>query len=187
MAYAHWFGKVPWQLFGTLTFVWSVSDPQAVKVFDAFINLIERSLRCPITYLRGDEIRFSGCGKPAAPRHFHVLLAAAVPLDSKFIAKAWMRMAGFGANGEGAKVDAYDPKKNGIGYCLKLIFQPDGDWAFKNLDFYLCPPEAMNRNRRQRRRLLRNAQRMFSAGQSTPHSDVSRTPGKPSFNLVVQS
>lgn len=162
--YAEWLQGVPWQHFCTLTFAWPVSDWRAPQVFKAFMNRLERSFRCPIAYLRGDEKRFSGCGKPAAPRHYHVMLAAAVRLDATFIENTWMLMAGFRANGAGADVRAYDPKKgNAIAYCLKFIFQPDGDWDFKNLDLYLCPPNAMNRNRRQRRRLARNAQRMLEA------------------------
>jgi hypothetical protein len=161
--YAQWLGAVPWQLYCTFTFAWPVSDPRAAQVFKAFMNRLERSFRCPIAYLRGDEKRFSGCGKPAAPRHFHALLAAAVRLDAPFIENAWMRMAGFRTNGAGAKVCAYNPNGNAIAYCLKFIFQPNGDWDFKNLDFYLCPVSAMNTNRRQRRRLLRHVQRIAQA------------------------
>jgi len=88
-----------------------------------------------------------------------------------------MRMAGFRANGAGAKVCAYDPSGNAIAYCLKLIFQPDGDWDFKNLDLYLCPANAVNRNRRQRRRLARQAQRIVQgAAAFTPIRD-SKSPG----------
>ena len=174
--YAEWLQGVPWQLFCTLTFAWPVSDWQAPQVFKAFMNLLERSFRCPIAYLRGDEKRFSGCGKPAAPRHYHVMLAAAVRLDPTCVGDTWMRMAGFRADGAGAKVCAYDPKGNAIAYCLKFIFQPEGNWDFRNLDLYLCPPNAMNKNRRQRRRLARNAQRLLQAAQPTPHLYVRGTP-----------
>jgi hypothetical protein len=124
------------------------------------MNRLEKSLRCPIAYLRGDEKRFSGCGKPAAPRHFHAVLAAAFPLDPVYIANTWMQMAGFRANGAGADVRPYDPSGNAISYVLKFIFQPGGDWDFGNLDLYLWSP-ASEMNRRQRRRLRRQAQRML--------------------------
>jgi Resolvase, N terminal domain len=166
--YAEWLQGVPWQLFCTLTFAWPVSDWRAPQVFKAFMNRLERSFRYPIVCLRGDEKRASGCGKPATPRHFHVMFAVAVRLDATFIENTWMLMAGFRANGAGAEVCAYDPKGNAIVYCLRFIFQPEGDWDFKNLDLYLCPPNAMNRNRRQRRRLARNAKRMLEASQSAP-------------------
>jgi hypothetical protein len=164
-AYVRWLSPVPWQLFGTFTFAWPVSDPQADQVFSALINHLERSFRCPIAYVRGDEKRFSGCGRPAAPRHYHALLVAAVRLDANFVEKSWMRMAGFRANGVGAKVCVYDPRGNAIRYCLKLIFQPDGDWQFKNLDLFLSPPDAVI-NRRWRRRLARQEQRVLQTGQS---------------------
>jgi hypothetical protein len=161
--YVVWLQGFPWQLFATFSFVWRVSDGQAAQVFKTFINRLEKSLRCPIVYIRGDEKRYSGCGKPAAPRHFHLLMAAAIRLDANYIANTWMRMAGFRADGAGAKVCTYDSKGNAIAYCLKFIFQPDGDWDFKNLDLYLCPPNAMNKNRRQRRRLARQAHRKIEA------------------------
>jgi hypothetical protein len=165
--YVQWFQGISWQLFCTFTFAWKISDVRAALVFRAFMNRLEKSLHCPIAYVRGDEKRFSGSGKPAVPRHYHVILAAAVRLDPTYIANTWMQMAGFRANGAGAKVCPYDPNGNAIAYCLKFIFQPDGDWDFKNLDFYLSPVSAMNTNRRQRRRLLRHAQRIAQASQPT--------------------
>src|SRR5712671_4141245 len=75
-AYVAWLQPVPWQLFATFTFAWQVSDPQALKVFREFINRLERSARGPVVFVRGDEKRYSGCGMPGSPRHFHALLSA---------------------------------------------------------------------------------------------------------------
>ena len=76
--YAAWLERIPWQLYCTLTFAWRVSDPQALKTFNSYIDRLERALRSSVTYIRGDEKRFSGCGKPASGRHFHVVMASRV-------------------------------------------------------------------------------------------------------------
>jgi hypothetical protein len=161
--YVDWFRTIPWQCFGTFTFAWAVSDPQAAQVFKELINRLERVVRCPIGYLRGDEKRFSGWGMPASPRHFHVLLAAAATLDPTWVGAMWMKMAGFGDKSDGAVVVAFDPTRNGsaIEYTLKLIFEPEGDWSFNNLDLFLRRPQGMNINHRQRRRMSRHAYRML--------------------------
>ncbi|HXR15714.1 MAG TPA: hypothetical protein VN777_05825, partial [Terriglobales bacterium] len=54
-----WLKAVPWKFFCTFTFAWRVSDPQAEKAFDAFINRLERHLGCEVCFVRGDEKRFS--------------------------------------------------------------------------------------------------------------------------------
>ena len=163
-AYVEWLRPVPWQLFCTFTFAWQVSDPQAVRVFGAFVNRMERSLHGPVAYVRGDEKRFSGCGVPAAPRHFHALLTAHRKLNHQVVADLWMGMAGRRENGAGANVRIYDPNLGGLAYTLKFINEPDGDWDLRNVDLFLSSrtPQAMNC--RQRRRLTRHAKRSQLAG-----------------------
>jgi hypothetical protein len=117
-------------------------------------------LRCPIAYIRGDEKRYSGCGKPGAPRHFHALLASACRLDDRLIANVWMDMGGHRENGAGANVRIYDRSLDGLAYTLKFINQPDGDWDLRNLDLFLAPPSPDEMTSRQRRRLARNAERV---------------------------
>lgn len=90
--YISWLRPVPWQLFATFTFAWQVSDPQALKVFREFTNRLEGFLRGPVVFVRGDEKRYSGCGMPGAPRHFHALLTAHRQLDRHFVAELWMSM-----------------------------------------------------------------------------------------------
>jgi hypothetical protein len=159
--YVSWFQRVPWQLFCTFTFAWPVSDPHAITVFNSFIGRLEASLRCPMTYVRGDEKRFPGCGKPGAPRHFHVAMTAACPLNPKPIADAWMDIAGRRENGAGADCRVYDNSLGGLPYILKFINQPGGDWDFGNLDLFLLPNHEQM-NTRQRRRHARQAMRLSS-------------------------
>src|SRR5690349_796227 len=92
--YRSWLQEIPWQLFATLTFAWRVSDAQASRVFTAFVDSMERSLRCPITYIRGEEVRFAAGTKSSAPRHFHVLLTAGRHLDARWVAQQWTALAG---------------------------------------------------------------------------------------------
>lgn len=158
--YVAWLRPLPWEIFATLTFAWPVSDPQALKVFRQFIDRIEKGLRGPIALVRGDEKRFSGCGKPGAPRHFHVLMAAHRPLDRRWVCEHWMRLAGYRSNGAGADARIYDASLPGVDYVLKFINQPDGDWDFRNLDLFLPTAEVGQFSRRQRRRLVRHERRM---------------------------
>jgi hypothetical protein len=157
--YKTWLENVPWQLFCTFTFAWQVSDPQALKVFTEFVNRLERFLRGPIVFVRGDEKRYSGCGMPAAPRHFHALLTAHRKLDRHWVAELWMSMAGRRENGAGANVRIYDPNLGGLAYTLKFINEPDGDWGLRNVDLFLSPPNPHDMNCRQRRRLTRHETR----------------------------
>jgi hypothetical protein len=157
--YVAWLRKVPWQLFCTFTFAWRVSDAQAVRVFKEFVNRLERSVRGPIGFVRGDEKRFSGCGMPGAPRHFHALLAAHRGLKQQVVADLWMSMAGRRENGAGANVRIYDANLGGLAYVLKFINEPDGDWELRNIDLFLPPPDLVGMNHRQRRRLARHANR----------------------------
>jgi hypothetical protein len=159
-AYIAWLRQVPWQLFCSFTFAWPVSDPQAVKVFREFVNRLERFVRGPIVFVRGDEKRYSGCGMPGAPRHFHALLTAHRRLDRHFVADLWMSMAGRRENGAGADVRIYNPNLAGLAYTLKFLNQPLGDWDLRNLDLFLRPPERQQVSSRQRRRLARHVQRM---------------------------
>ena len=66
------------------------------------MNRLEKYIRGPVVYVRGDEKRFSGCGMPGAPRHFHVLLAAHQALDLEFVRELWMSLAGRRTKGAGA-------------------------------------------------------------------------------------
>jgi hypothetical protein len=157
--YVEWLRPIPWQLFCTFTFAWSVSDQQAVKVFQEFVNRLERLMHYPIVLIRGDEKRFSGCGMPGAPRHFHALMTSHIQLDSYFVSALWMSMAGQREDGAGADVRIYDPNMGGLAYVLKFLNDPLGDWDFRNLDLFLANFRSEEMKHRQRRRLARHQKR----------------------------
>jgi hypothetical protein len=159
-AYEIWLRNVPWKLFCTFTFSRQVSDPQAVRIFRDFVDRLEKSLAGPVGLIRGDEKRYSGCGMPGAPRHFHALLTAHRQIDRHLVADLWMSMAGRRENGAGADVRIYDPSLGGLAYTLKFIHQPLGDWDLRNLDLFLSPRDPQRMDARQRRRLARHAKRL---------------------------
>ncbi|HEY2470149.1 MAG TPA: hypothetical protein VGI45_20280 [Terracidiphilus sp.] len=158
-AYKEWLGQVPWKLFATYTFTWSVSDAQADDVFKAYINELEKLLRSPIAFVRGDEKRSAAFGLSENGRHFHTLLTSIVPLDPSMFKTRWYRYAGTGHRGDSADVRKYTPQLDGIGYCLKLIDETEGDWTLRNLDFFIPNWSATDPNRRSRRRAARNEDR----------------------------
>jgi hypothetical protein len=155
-AYAHWLKQVRWRLFGTFTFAWRVSDQQADKTFAEFINRLERHLKCDIGYVRGDEKRFSGCGKPACARHYHVLLATAAQVSPGLVEAIWMSMAGNRSDNAGAVVKPYNPKLNGVSYVLKLITQPEGNWESRKLHLFHPSVSVGSVTSRMRRHLRRH-------------------------------
>jgi hypothetical protein len=155
-AYATWLKQIDWQLFCTFTFAWPVSDPQANEVFSGAIHKIEEHYRSDVGYVRGDEKRFSGCGKPACPRHYHALLTCAAPLSPTYVADLWMSIAGHRSDGAGAEVDVYDADKNGASYVLKLINQPGGDWTPRKLELFLPAATIEVAGKRMRRHLRRH-------------------------------
>src|ERR1035437_1065116 len=106
--YAEWVKLMSWQLFCTFIFAWKVSDQQADKTFIEFINRLEGSLKCNVAYVRGDENRFSGAGKPACARHFHALLTSEIPLHPTIVEFFWESMACKRSDDAGAQVEPYD-------------------------------------------------------------------------------
>ena len=151
-------GQIPWRVFATFTFAWSVSDAQADENVMAFINEMERQIRSPIAFVRGDEKRFSGCGMPESPRHFHVLLTSHVALDPKLVTATWRKFGGSGAGQDSAKVEPYNAEQRGAAYCLKFINETDGEWKFRNLDLFL-PGYQPAKDKRSQRRATRNRER----------------------------
>jgi hypothetical protein len=161
-AYAAWLRTIPWKLYGTFTFAWPVSDAQADKVFHAFINRMERHIGSDIAWVRGDEKRWSGCGMPSIPRHYHAVFWSAAPLSGWLFESEWMSMAGERGDGQGAKVDPYDPNRNAVSYVLKKINSLEGDWHFGRLDLALPASTHEPLTSRQRRRLRRHNDRVVT-------------------------
>jgi len=151
-----WLREFPWQLFVTLTFRITVGRECARKTYHDWIVANERLHRGPIGWIRGEEYRWSGCGMPAVPRHFHALLCSDRHLNAQCLRDQWAVLGHFGRN---IDVRAYEPDNWAAHYCVKYIGEPGGDWDLsENLDLF--KPEAPgNGNHRVRRRWARHQQR----------------------------
>jgi hypothetical protein len=157
--YARWLSSFPWQWFVTLTFAYQVSDCQAHAIFQKYISQVEVTLHSPIIYVRGDEKRFSGCGLPGAPRHYHLVMASATELDCQWMRQRWEALAGKRQNGAGADFRPYKPELPGLAYIFKTVDRDGGDWSFRNLDLFV--DQGLNKyDARARRRADRHGQRM---------------------------
>ena len=89
-AYSKWVRAVPWQLFGTFTFPQKpLNDEWADKEFAEFINRLEASLKSDVCYIRADERRLSGCGRPECGLHFHALLTSVAPMHPALVEWLW--------------------------------------------------------------------------------------------------
>ena len=118
-AYSKWVRIVPWQLFGTFTFPGIVfNDESAFKDFAEFINRLEGSLKSDVAFIRGDERRLSGCGKPACGLHYRALLASIAPMHPGFVEWLWTSQVGQCSHDAGAFVVPYDPIRGGAEYDL---------------------------------------------------------------------
>jgi hypothetical protein len=161
--YAALFKQVKWQLFCTFTFgkalAKPVADEMANSLFAEFINRLEATTKADIIYVRGDEKRFSGCGKPGCGRHFHVVLTSAAPLIPAVVKWHWKEVAG--SWDDGADVQPYDASLAGVRYVLKMLTQLHGDWTFRNLHLVFPVSEEML-TCQKRRQLRRHAARMKS-------------------------
>jgi hypothetical protein len=156
-AYSKWVRPVNWQLFGTFTFPGVIyHDEWADQQFAEFINGLEEALKSDVCYIRADERRFSGCGKPACGLHYHALLASVVPMQPALVEWLWTSQVGERSEDAGAFVVPYNPIQGGVEYILKMINEPEGDWKLRN--FHLFHPEARDSykpNARFRRNLRR--------------------------------
>lgn len=157
--YAWWIKEVAWQLFCTFTFAWPVSDQQADKTFDEFINRLQRMIKADVAFVCGSEKRFSGCGKPACGRHFHVLLASAARMHPAVVKYLWQSMAGNRSDDAGAKVEPYDSHGNGAEYVVKYAPEADFQWKFKNLELFHPARGLLDMTAHSRRHLRRHKAR----------------------------
>lgn len=161
-AYSNWVRMVPWQLFGTFTFPGVIyHDELAENDFTEFINRLEASLKSSVCYIRGDERRLSGCGKPSCGLHYHALLASAVPMRPALVEWLWVSQVGQRSGDAGAFVVPYNPIQRGAEYLMKMINEPEGDWKFRKL--HLFNPEA-RQSYKSDARFRRNLRRLELQG-----------------------
>ncbi len=159
-AYSKWVRPVGWQLFGTFTFPSVIyHDEWADKNFTEFINSLEESLKSDVCYIRGDERRLSGCGKPACGLHYHALLASLAPMHPALVEWLWINQVGERNGDAGAFVVPYNAIKGGAEYLMKMITANEAKADWKLRKFHLFHPEARD-SYKPNARFRRNLQRL---------------------------
>lgn len=152
--------RFPWQLFCTFTFPRRLrnGDEEARWLWKVFINELEYEHRDTIGRLVAEERR-SASGSLAAIRlHYHALFASDHLISVSLVRTIWNKYAGNGTTLSDIRV--YDPRRNAVAYCLKLLGSMDGEFDIYNLDLYSpTPPSTLNRNSRSRRRWRRQMSR----------------------------
>ncbi len=113
--------------FFTLTYGSKIGIWRRMNLFARWIDNLERLQRCPLGWLRADEMRYSGLGYPAIPAHHHGILFNGSDLIIKNGESIWHSMAG------DAQITPYDPNGRAIPYTLKQAFYNSGDWDIGGL------------------------------------------------------
>lgn len=106
--YGNWISHWPWQMFGTFTFGRPLSRPTCEHHWIEFVNCLGRYTRGRVGWIRATEFfRWSGCGKPHIPLHFHTLLIFENTPDPITMEAMWWSKSG------SAKVEIYNPEQGG--------------------------------------------------------------------------
>ena len=118
-----------WNVYGCGTYREPVSAVRAEVLMKRYMERLSRKLKAPVSYFAALERRYSGCGMPPIPAHWHFLAACDPAYGMREVAQAlWTEKFG------DAKVDVYDPSQGGAFYISKLAGHANGEFTFANLD-----------------------------------------------------
>src|ERR1035438_1630596 len=92
--YGSFFYQWPWDHYATLTFGRKLSPSTCHRHWNEFIHSLGCLTRARIGWVRADEERWSGCGQPDVPLHFHALLIYKHPPKPEAVAALWQAKAG---------------------------------------------------------------------------------------------
>lgn len=62
-----------WDIYGCGTYREPVSEPAAEALMKRFMEKLGKKLRTPVSFFAVLERRYSGCGMPPTPLHWHFL------------------------------------------------------------------------------------------------------------------
>ena len=136
-----WYARIPWQLFGTLTFE-EDRLPEA-KRLSRFFCVARRAAELTRTHfhdvlwvLRQED------GDKVGHRHFHFVMAGGRVITDvrQLCAKledCWQRKGG-----GRCEIEAYDPRQDGIGYILKNLNHPSANFQ-TSAKFTVCNGQVM--------------------------------------------
>jgi len=135
-AAAEWLAPIAWQLFATLEFPWKARPETASRKFAKLVDTMEKSIRTRVCFVNATETR-SKSGA-IVPLHFHAAFTAARPISESLVAGIWNAGVGRSASEDGdlAMVKPYDRSRNGIGYILKMMSDPNCAWDIRNVHLF---------------------------------------------------
>jgi len=105
-----------WNIYGCETYRHPVSDTYAAALLKRFMEKLGRKQHCRITYFAALEKRYSGCGMPPIPVHWHFLAAGKNSDDLDWVAQhLWSKQFG------NSRVGRYDSDREAAFYVCKLV------------------------------------------------------------------
>src|ERR1019366_2145524 len=135
-AYGDFFCQWPWDHYGTLTFGRKLSQASCVHHWNEFIDTLGRLTRGRVGWVRADEQRWSGCGAPEIPLHFHSLLKYQNVPAPEAVAALWKAKAG------DAQVEAYGSGGGAAWYLAKMFPYEDTRYDLGGLKHFARSPES---------------------------------------------
>jgi hypothetical protein len=139
-AYGDFFHQWPWDHYATLTFGRQMSEARCINRWQDFIDSIGRFTHGRVGWVRADEQRWSGCGIPEVPLHFHSLLKYQHVPAPEAVAALWKSKAG------DAQVEAYGSGGGAAWNIAKMFPYEDTKYDIGGLEHFPRSPES----RRQR-------------------------------------
>jgi hypothetical protein len=125
-AVSEWIQPVDWKWFLTLTSPSKLREETAEKKLKVLANSLEKFYRANICYVAARESRPLSQGMNV-PHHFHLLLTSRAAISKEVIESSWARIVR-GTASEHAKAEPYRSDLLGPEYCLKSIYDSDGNW-----------------------------------------------------------
>ena len=135
-AYGDFFHQWPWDHYATITFGRRLSDTRCLHLWEDFIDSLGRLTRGRVGWVRADEQRWSGCGTPEIPLHFHSLLRYQNVPAPEAVAALWKSKAG------DAQVEAYGSGGGAAWYLAKMFPYEDTRYDLGGLKHFTRSPES---------------------------------------------
>ncbi len=129
-SYGEFFSQWNWDQYATLTFGRHMSQSGGLRQWNEFIDSLGRATHGPVGWVRADEQRWSGSGRPAIPLHFHALLKYKNVPAPEGVAGLWKARAG------DAKVQVYSAGGGAALYMAKMFPFPDSRYDLGGLEHF---------------------------------------------------
>jgi hypothetical protein len=135
-SYGAFFSQWDWDHFVTVTFGRCLSESRGLYYWNEFINSLGHLTRGRVGWVRSDEDRWSGCGRPEVPLHYHALVMYKNVPPPQTVADLWKSMAG------DAQVEAYGSGGGAAWYLAKMFPYEDTRYDLGGLEHFARSPES---------------------------------------------